>query len=105
MIKSAITRRLAWLITQSNPSEKERAKVDVLLKNALDLNPTEPKSRRELAGVLAYIGKFNEALKLYEGLTLDYEDHLNLVGLYSAVRLFEKAEAECKLLLKMPKPG
>jgi tetratricopeptide (TPR) repeat protein len=80
---AAFLGRLAWLLYRA----KESAKATELLEQAVALGPQEPGVRKELAGTLAAVGEFREALRMYEGLTLDLDDRYHLVGVYATARL------------------
>jgi cellulose synthase/poly-beta-1,6-N-acetylglucosamine synthase-like glycosyltransferase/tetratricopeptide (TPR) repeat protein len=71
--------RLAWLLHRAN----EPGKASALLERALALRPEGTGLRRELAGTLAAVGKFPEALQMYEGMRLEAEDRYHLVGIYA----------------------
>jgi tetratricopeptide (TPR) repeat protein/cellulose synthase/poly-beta-1,6-N-acetylglucosamine synthase-like glycosyltransferase len=87
--------RLAWVLFR----EEEKTRAAELLDQAVALHPTDPKTRRELAGVLTAAGKNEAGLRLYEGLTLDLDDRFQLVVLYSAARKFDQAEKQCRAIL------
>jgi tetratricopeptide (TPR) repeat protein/cellulose synthase/poly-beta-1,6-N-acetylglucosamine synthase-like glycosyltransferase len=88
--------RLAWVLSRVKEADKAR----VLLDRALALRPQEPAARKELAGVLAAVGRNRDALKLYVGLPLGPEDHRRLAALYAAEQDFAAAERECRDVLK-----
>jgi predicted Zn-dependent protease len=71
--------RLAWLLYRA----KEAEKAGRLLDQALALRPKEPGVRKELAGTLASIGRYQDALQMYEGVALDLDDRYHLVGIYA----------------------
>jgi tetratricopeptide (TPR) repeat protein/cellulose synthase/poly-beta-1,6-N-acetylglucosamine synthase-like glycosyltransferase len=79
----AFLARLAWLLYRA----KESAKAGTLLDQALALHPKEPAVRKELAGTLASIGRFKDALQMYEGIPLDLDDRYHLVGIYATALL------------------
>jgi predicted Zn-dependent protease/cellulose synthase/poly-beta-1,6-N-acetylglucosamine synthase-like glycosyltransferase len=79
----AFLARLAWLLYRAH----EPARASSLLEQAIALRPQEPGLRRELAGTLAVVGKFRDALRMYEGLTLDLEDRYHIVGIYATALL------------------
>jgi cellulose synthase/poly-beta-1,6-N-acetylglucosamine synthase-like glycosyltransferase/predicted Zn-dependent protease len=80
---AAFLARLAWLLSRA----KEPAKAGILLDQAVALKPADPGVRKELAGTLAAVGKFREALRMYEGLALDSDDRYHLVGIYATALL------------------
>jgi tetratricopeptide (TPR) repeat protein/cellulose synthase/poly-beta-1,6-N-acetylglucosamine synthase-like glycosyltransferase len=88
--------RLAWVLIKSS----ERASADKLLTLAVELGPTEAAQRKELGGVLGAAGRAPEALKMYEGLKLEGEDRLRLIGVHAAVKDFERAEILCRDILR-----
>ncbi|HJT77401.1 MAG TPA: tetratricopeptide repeat protein, partial [Gemmataceae bacterium] len=89
--------RLAWVLYRV----KEPPRAAAYLDRALALAPKEPAVRKDLAGVLAAAGRNKEALRLYDGLTLDATDHVRLAGLYAAEKDFATAEAHCRAALKV----
>jgi tetratricopeptide (TPR) repeat protein/cellulose synthase/poly-beta-1,6-N-acetylglucosamine synthase-like glycosyltransferase len=98
--KAIYLSRLAWVLYR----EEEQARAGELLDQATALNPKDPKTRRELAGVLTAVGKNEAGIRLYEGLTLDLEDRFQMVVLYCAARRFAEAEKHCRaILLEKPK--
>jgi cellulose synthase/poly-beta-1,6-N-acetylglucosamine synthase-like glycosyltransferase/tetratricopeptide (TPR) repeat protein len=88
--------RLAWALYRLKEGDRSR----VVLDRALALRPEEPGARKELAGVLAAVGKNKEALQLYEGLTLNLTDRYRLAVLYAAEKDFAAAEKQCRAILK-----
>jgi len=92
--------RLAWVLHRL----KEPALCKQVLDRALALKPAEPAARKELAGVLGAVGRYKEALALYEGVPLDVEDRRRLASLYEAANDFAGAAAQYRLILeKHPK--
>jgi cellulose synthase/poly-beta-1,6-N-acetylglucosamine synthase-like glycosyltransferase/predicted Zn-dependent protease len=88
--------RLAWVLHRT----KETEKASQLIERLLALKPREPAARRELAGVLAGVGRNKDALRLYEGLPLTVEDRRRLASLYAAEKDFAAAEVECRTILR-----
>jgi cellulose synthase/poly-beta-1,6-N-acetylglucosamine synthase-like glycosyltransferase/tetratricopeptide (TPR) repeat protein len=81
--------RLAWVMSRLDKNEP----ADKLLDRAVALNPKQPDVRKELAGVLAAVGRYPEAVKMYEGIkNLDTEDRLKLAGVYAALKDYPAAE-------------
>ncbi|HJT76247.1 MAG TPA: tetratricopeptide repeat protein, partial [Gemmataceae bacterium] len=80
---AAFLARLAWLLHRA----KEPARAADLLGQAVALKPKEPGVRKELAGTLAAVGEYREALHMYEGLTLDLDDRYHLVGIFATAQL------------------
>ncbi|HMF14697.1 MAG TPA: tetratricopeptide repeat protein, partial [Gemmataceae bacterium] len=92
---AVVLARLAWVLQRV----KQQERAGSLLTRALALRPTDAPARKELAGVLAAAGRTKDALRLYEGLTLDADDHSRLAALYAADKDFEAAERQCRTLL------
>ncbi len=88
--------RLAWVLHRL----KEPTLCERVLDRALALRPTDPGSRKELAGVLGAAGRYKEALALYEGLPLDVEERRRLASLYEAAEDFAGAAAQYRLMLE-----
>jgi tetratricopeptide (TPR) repeat protein len=88
--------RLAWVLHLL----KEAPKVERLLDRALALHPKDPAVCRELAGVLASAGRYDEARRLYDGLKLTFADHYRLAEISIAGRHYEEAEKEVSAILK-----
>jgi tetratricopeptide (TPR) repeat protein/cellulose synthase/poly-beta-1,6-N-acetylglucosamine synthase-like glycosyltransferase len=87
--------RLSWALVKAgdrNRAEKAAAK-------GLQLAPKDPAGRLELAGVLATIGKADDALKMLEGMKLEAKDREKVARLYSAAKRFDMAAAEFQALL------
>src|SRR5262249_19918634 len=78
----AFLARLAWLVYRA----REPAKAGALLNRALALKPRDEGVRRELAGTLAAVGRAQDALRMYEGMTLDMNDRYYLIGIHSTAR-------------------
>jgi tetratricopeptide (TPR) repeat protein/cellulose synthase/poly-beta-1,6-N-acetylglucosamine synthase-like glycosyltransferase len=89
--------RLAWVLIEH---VRDARGAEALLDRALTLNPSRPQRRKELAGVLGAAGRYAEALKLYEGLTPDTADRLQLARLYAGTENFAAAVEQCQLVLK-----
>jgi predicted Zn-dependent protease len=96
-IKVEYLSRLAWVLYQA----KETAKMERLLDRAVSLRPQEPAVRRELAGVLAAAGRYQQALQMYEGLKLTFADRLRLAEIRAAGHKFDAAEKEVYALLQI----
>src|SRR5262249_23001655 len=75
----AFLARLAWLVYRA----REPAKAGALLNRALALKPRDEGVRRELAGTLAAVGRARDALRMYEGVTLDLNDRYYLIGIHA----------------------
>jgi tetratricopeptide (TPR) repeat protein len=80
--------RLAWLLHRGKEVDKAKS----LLAKVLAMHPVDAAVRKNLAGTLAAVGNYVEALRMYEGLPLDLDDRYHLVGItasaaqqYSAV--------------------
>jgi tetratricopeptide (TPR) repeat protein len=96
----AFLSRLAWVYFR----EGNQARAQALLEQAVALKPAEPVVKRELAGVLAAVGRNEEALALYDGLPLSLDDRYRLAGIYSAIKNFSLAAEQCRAILA-DKPG
>lgn len=94
--KQVYLSRIGWILHREG-KVKEAAP---LLEQAAAKVPTDPKSRRELGGILTAAGKYDEALKMFEGLQLTPEDRLQLVALHASAKQFEKAEQQCREYLR-----
>lgn len=94
--KAVYLSRVGWILHREG-KVKEAA---VLLDQAAASVPADPKSRRELGGILTAAGKYNEALKMFEGLQLTPEDRLQLVALHASAKQFDKAEQQCREYLR-----
>src|SRR5262249_27379468 len=92
--------RLAWTWIRL----KESPRAERLLDRGLSLNPTDPATRRELAGVLAAAGRHVQARRMYDGLKLTQTDRFRLVELDLAARRFDEADKEVQAILRL-KPG
>jgi len=80
--------RLSYVLIQAKaPLDLVRS----LLQVALETVPAEPGPRKELAGVLAAARLSKEALKLYEGLPLSFEEERQLVNIQVAAGEFGNA--------------
>ncbi len=89
--------RLAWILNRAG----DKTRSSTLIDRAVKLDPREPAVRRELAGVLAALGKYPEALTMYKGLDLSVADRFRLVGIYSGDTDFAAAETEARAILKL----
>jgi cellulose synthase/poly-beta-1,6-N-acetylglucosamine synthase-like glycosyltransferase/predicted Zn-dependent protease len=88
--------RLALLLHRLNEPDKAA----YFLNRVASLRPADPAARKELAGILAGAGRPQMALEMYEGLTLEVEDHYRLATIYSAAKDFAGAEKECQVILQ-----
>lgn len=96
--------RLAWVLHR----EKQEEQAAQVLAQAMALKPTDADSRRELARVLVATGdqaRALTALELFKGLTLNLEDHFQLMVLYSAIRDWPRALQECDEVLHSKSTG
>lgn len=82
---------LAWALQSY---DKKRA--ETVLQRAVATPPTTSEQRKELANVLAALGKYAEAVKLYEGIELKPEDKLELARLQMASQDFVAAAKTCR---------
>jgi predicted Zn-dependent protease len=69
--------RLAWTLQRI----KQPDKAGLLLDRVLAAPPSEPAARKDLARTLAAVGKYVEALRMFENLTLDLDDRYQIVGI------------------------
>jgi cellulose synthase/poly-beta-1,6-N-acetylglucosamine synthase-like glycosyltransferase/tetratricopeptide (TPR) repeat protein len=69
--------RLAWALQRI----KQPDKAGILLDRVLAAPPKEPAARKDLARTLAAVGKYVEALRMFENLTLDLDDRYQIVGI------------------------
>src|SRR5262249_4875486 len=69
--------RLAWALQRA----KQPGKAGLLLDRVLAAPPKEPAARKDLARTLAAIGKYVQALRMFENLTLDLDDRYQIVGI------------------------
>ncbi len=94
--------RLAWIFVREGKAAKDDALVKragKLLDEALALRPQQPAERRELAGVLASVGKNKQALDLLAGLEATDAADLSLrISLHAAEKDFDAAEKEARQL-------
>jgi tetratricopeptide (TPR) repeat protein/cellulose synthase/poly-beta-1,6-N-acetylglucosamine synthase-like glycosyltransferase len=88
--------RLAWTLVKLD--DKPLA-VKIAAK-AMETAPTDSASRLELAGVLATLGKPDDALKLLDGVALQPRDREQVARLYSAAKRFDAAAAEFQMMLE-----
>lgn len=80
--------RLAWAMFQFDDKDKARRLLDI----AIERNPREPDVRREVAGVLASVGRFDEAILMYEAIPeLELRDRLMVANLFVAKSRFQDA--------------
>jgi predicted Zn-dependent protease/cellulose synthase/poly-beta-1,6-N-acetylglucosamine synthase-like glycosyltransferase len=89
--------RLAWVVIEHLRSPKQAG---VLLDRAVALQPAAAEVRKELAGVLAAVHRYPEALKLYEGLPLGLADRLKLGRIHAGAEDFPAAAEQCHLVLR-----
>jgi cellulose synthase/poly-beta-1,6-N-acetylglucosamine synthase-like glycosyltransferase/predicted Zn-dependent protease len=97
LAEDAFLTRLAWILIEHVRDPKG---AEVLLDRALSLHPKRPERRKELAGVLAAARRYQEALQLYDGLTLDLDDRLQLGRIQAGAEDFAAAAGQCQLVLK-----
>jgi tetratricopeptide (TPR) repeat protein len=84
--------RLAWVMFELD----EPSKAHPLLTRAVNANPQQPAVRKELAGVLAALGRNGEAIAMLTDATtlatLDITELLNLADLLTAENQLDRAE-------------
>jgi tetratricopeptide (TPR) repeat protein/cellulose synthase/poly-beta-1,6-N-acetylglucosamine synthase-like glycosyltransferase len=91
VVRPEILSRLAWLLMPHN----EKALVGRLLDRAVLLHPKDPKHRVELAGCLSKVGRYRDALAMYEGVPAEMQDPFTLIALESAISNWTAAEKLC----------
>jgi tetratricopeptide (TPR) repeat protein/cellulose synthase/poly-beta-1,6-N-acetylglucosamine synthase-like glycosyltransferase len=96
----AFLTRLAWVLERGD----ETAGAEKLLDRAVALKPQAPALRKELAGVLAALRKYQPALDLYKDLPLEIEDRCRLAEIHSGAGDFKAALEQCEEILRL-KPG
>ena len=92
--------RLAWVLYKS----EQTPLAATLAEKAAAQDLPDVAARRELAGVLASVGKNRLALGLYRGMTLEATDRLRVAYLCIAEKEFDAAEEIARGLL-VDKPG
>ena len=93
---AAFLAQLGWVLHRLEAFDQSSA----VLQRALELDPNDAGTRRQLAGVLVAMGKADEALKLLQGRENSLDAHVMMVDAYSAAKDFTNAERECRDLLK-----
>ncbi len=94
--------RLSWAFLKNM---NDAVKANILIDRAVQLNPSIPDTRVEIAGVLAGLNRFSDALNMFSGLDLARLNisHRRLyIDLLIAVKpqQLARAEAELRLLLQ-----
>ncbi len=88
---------LAWVMAKL----KENERADQLVKVVVEHNPSQPEVRHQIAGVLGTLGKFDEAIAMYQKQTnLTPKEQLELTRLLTAKQDFEGAEQTLRQLLE-----
>src|SRR5262249_37609143 len=87
--------RLAWVLFRL----KHKETASLLLDRALVLKPTKPAERKELAGVLAAVGRRSQALGMDRGMDLEPEAGFVSAGLQAADKKLDDAERELRAAL------
>jgi tetratricopeptide (TPR) repeat protein len=77
--------RLAWVLGRLDQKEK----ANYWISRARDLKPQEPDIRREIAGVLAFLKRYPEALDLYKSLPDKLRDPLDFGKLLVAAQYYD----------------
>jgi tetratricopeptide (TPR) repeat protein/cellulose synthase/poly-beta-1,6-N-acetylglucosamine synthase-like glycosyltransferase len=96
LAEDSLLTRLAWVLIHHL---HDASAAGTFLDQAVALKPVDPARRKELAGVLAAVGRTEDALRQYEGLPLAWQDHLALARIYAGGEQFESAARECRLAL------
>lgn len=86
---------VAWVLNRIG----KRAEGEPFLDRAIAQKPVEPSARKVLAGILDVFGRSKEALQMFEGLSLDSGDRLQLAGLYASGRQYDLAEKQVRAAL------
>ena len=84
--------RLAWTLMRATKTAEAGKLLDLIAARP----PKDALARREIGGVFAAAGRNADALKLFEGLELAAEDHLQLASLHAAQKNFDAAFKECQ---------
>jgi tetratricopeptide (TPR) repeat protein/cellulose synthase/poly-beta-1,6-N-acetylglucosamine synthase-like glycosyltransferase len=102
---AAYLSRLVWVLHRLGPNAPEdrrhAATTQKLLDRAVALKPKVPAARKELAGMLAVAGRFEDARRLYEGLALGLKDRLVLADLHTGAGDYAAAEKQCWEVLQV----
>lgn len=88
--------RMSWALVKLG----ERDLAAKAAARGLQLAPKDPSGRLELAGVLASIGKADDALRMLDGIKVESKDREKIARLYSAAKRFDRAAAEFQALLE-----
>ncbi len=99
----AFDSRIGWILFREGTRSKNMdwlALSTQMLERAVALKSTDPKIRRELAGVLTAVGMNQQALDQLKGLELDNNDRLRIVTLLSASKKFADAKKEAEVVLQ-----
>jgi predicted Zn-dependent protease/cellulose synthase/poly-beta-1,6-N-acetylglucosamine synthase-like glycosyltransferase len=95
--------RLAWGLHREGKRKGDARAMEragVLADRAVGLRPRDADARRELAGVLAALGKTKEARGLLEGLEESERDRPLRIALLAAEKRLNEAEAEARRLVE-----
>ena len=84
--------RLAWTLVRASKNAEAGKLLDLIAAKP----PKDAISRREIGGVFAAAGRNADAVKLFEGLELTPEDHLQLASMHAAQKNFDAAIKECQ---------
>ena len=87
---------MAWVLHRAGDETQATQYLDA----ALATKPSDPETRKNLAGVLEVMGRTKEALAMFEGLTLTEGDRFRLAGLFSADKQYDQAEIQCRAILE-----
>lgn len=88
--------RLAWVLQRGG----DRNAANAILDRVLARKQLEPEAQRELAGVLSSVGRYREAIALYNTVTLDTADRVRLAELNIAINDFPAAERKLRELIR-----
>ena len=88
--------RLAWVMFRAG----DKTRANVLLDRVLSRTLIEPEARKELAGVLSSVGRFREAIAMFNTVELAAADRVRLAELHIADNDFPAAERKLRDLVR-----
>ena len=95
-LPSVFLSRLAWVMSRSG----DKARTNALLERVLARTLIEPEARKELAGVLSSVGRFREAIAMFNTVELTATDRIQLAQLHIADNDFPTAERKLRELVR-----
>ena len=98
--KTSVARlsRMAWVLRETDPA-RTKLLLDIAVERVRK-EPTPAEFRKEVAGVLATVGRYKEALSMYDGLELTYDDRLRIAEIFVAQNDFGAAEVRLRGMLR-----